>query len=100
MILGEQPQTICKEEVIRKLDFVEDCCVIGTSHDYQMERPMALIKASSDIDKEKAKEEILKLCREKLSKWSIPYKIEFINEIPVTKMGKINYVSLEKKYKK
>lgn len=87
------------EEVIRKLDFVEDCCIIGTSHDYQMERPMALIKLSFDIEKEKAKEEILKLCREKLSKWSVPYKIEFIKEIPVTKMGKIDYISLEKKYK-
>ena len=36
-----------------------------------------------------------KICKNNLPKYSWPYKYEFVDELPVTKVGKIDFKSLQ-----
>ena len=88
------------EEVIDKHEAVNMCCVIGVPDDYQVERITAVIVLNEGYSpSEELKESILKLCREYLAKWSTPRDIDFRDSLPMTKVGKIAYVELEKEYK-
>jgi long-chain acyl-CoA synthetase len=40
--------------------------------------------------------ELIEHCRRELIKWSCPRDVEFRDELPLTKVGKIDYVALER----
>ena len=42
--------------------------------------------------------EIRELCTTKLAERAVPYYFEFIDELPMTMMGKVDYRKLEKEY--
>jgi non-ribosomal peptide synthetase component E (peptide arylation enzyme) len=39
---------------------------------------------------------LLAFCRERLIKWSCPREIEFVDALPTTKIGKVDYRALER----
>jgi long-chain acyl-CoA synthetase len=83
-----------------KHEAVGDCCVVGIPDEEQVERVKAFVvlkkefaaKAGPDMAKE-----LINHCRKDLIKWSCPRDIEFIDEIPKTKVGKIAYTELQKR---
>lgn len=88
------------EEVINKHEAVVMSCVIGVPDDYQMERIKAFVVLKEGYEKsQETKDSIMKLCREYLAKWSTPREMEFRDELPMTKVGKIAYTELEKEAK-
>ena len=87
------------ENTILKNNLVDECCVVGTdSYEFGTE-PIAYVKLKQDIKEElkELKKQILLSCKAELPEYSQPYDIEFIEEIPLTPIGKIDYKLLEKK---
>ena len=48
-----------------------------------------------EIAEERVKREILTLCKKNLIKYSVPRVIEIVEEMPRTKLGKIDFKKLE-----
>ncbi|MBQ1548984.1 MAG: hypothetical protein IIZ65_01010, partial [Clostridia bacterium] len=46
-------------------------------------------------DKELAREHVLEICRKKLPGYQVPVEIEFLDELPRTPRGKIDYKALD-----
>ena len=87
------------EDVISKHEAVSMNCVIGVPDDYQIERIKAVIVLKDGYNKDDAmRQSILDHCKEYLAKWSTPRDIEFRDELPTTKVGKIAYRELEDEY--
>ena len=57
--------------------------------------PKAFVVLKSDSDISNAKAEILEICKQKLPEYMIPEDIEFVDDLPRTTRGKIDYRALE-----
>ena len=86
------------ENVICECDWVTNCAVIGVRNEHfsQGMNPKAFITVSEKKQQDEIIREVHNLCSEKLSNYQIPVEIEIIDEMPLTKVGKINYLELEK----
>jgi long-chain acyl-CoA synthetase len=96
------PSTV--EKAVMGNSNVEDCCVIGvsdTSHT-QGKLPYVYIAKNKNSKKNENRiiEELKMLCKNELSEYSQPVGFEFIDTLPLTLVGKTDYIALEKKYKK
>lgn len=84
------------EQAIREHEDVKDCAVVGIPHPYKVNVPKAYIVLNDNsIESVKTKEEIGELCKQHLSKFSLPKEYEIVSELPKTLMGKIDYQKLE-----
>lgn len=93
--IGVYPPQI--EAVIDSHKDVGMSCVIGIPDDYQMNKVKAFIVLDKNQENAaKIKGQIMELCKKELNKWSIPAEIEFRDELPLTKVGKIAFAELEK----
>lgn len=89
------------EKVIEELPFVLKSCVIGVPHSYKVEVAKAFVVLKEDVEaNESIRNEIFDHCVKNLAKYSLPYEIEFIEELPKTKVNKIDYRKLEEQEKK
>ena len=89
------------EETIAEHKDVEKVCVIGIPHQYKMHVPKAFIVLKKGIEPSaKIKKEIIDICKEKLSVYSLPKYYEFREELPKTLYGKVDYKELEKQEEK
>lgn len=86
------------EEKLRCSSLVEDCCVVG------MDTPKGTrVKAyvvprrepQNDQERQKWAEDITGFSREHLNLWSVPAQVEFLSELPHTKLGKVDYKALQ-----
>ncbi len=85
------------EDAICTCPAVAQSCVVGVKDRIYGQKIAAFVVLNSkDADKEAIKEKIMNCCRENLSEYSLPHEIIFRDELPVTNMGKIDYLSLEK----
>ncbi len=84
------------ENVICDHPDVRFACVIGVPDEHQMSRIKAFVELH---DKEKAtkdkEKEIIDFVKSRLIKWSCPREIEFMKQLPLTKIGKVDYRKLE-----
>lgn len=84
------------EKVINELPIVDTSCVIGIEHPYKVQVAKAFVVLKQDIDaNETIRNEIYDHCVKNLAKYSLPYEIEFISELPKTKLGKVDYRKIE-----
>ncbi len=73
---------------------VELCCVIGVPDEERVNYPKAFV-----VLKNKNKdytEEILDICSNMLPEYMVPVEVEFVDDLPRTSVGKIDYRTLEK----
>lgn len=83
------------EAVLRLHPAVEDACVIGVPDERQGERVKAFVIPSDPSRADDAlAAALVEHCRENLIKWSCPREVEFRAELPLTKVGKVDYVAL------
>lgn len=88
------PDTI--EEVIKSLDFVKDCVVVGVEDNKSLSVPMAyIVLKNNDINFDDAKEIIIKKCKEELPNYEIPSYFIEIDTIPYTPNDKQDFLKLE-----
>jgi long-chain acyl-CoA synthetase len=83
------------EAVLYEHPAVVEACVVGIPDESQGERVKAFVVASesSQAGPELA-EELIQYCRDRLIKWSCPRDVEFREELPKTRVGKVDFVAL------
>ena len=83
------------EKAIYTCSLIELCCVICIPDEERINFPKAFVVLKSDSDISNAKAEILEICKQKLPEYMIPEDIEFVDDLPRTTRGKIDYRALE-----
>jgi long-chain acyl-CoA synthetase len=87
------------EAVLYTHPLVAQVCVAGVPDPSQVERVKAFVVLK---DKSQANSEtentLIEYCRSKLIKWSCPREIEFLDSLPETRVGKIDFKQLVKEH--
>lgn len=85
------------EKLIETHPSVSACIVVGVPHKHKMEVPKAyIVLKNKNISKNALKLEFKKMCKKNLPKYSWPYEYEFLDEMPKTKVGKVDFNRLQK----
>lgn len=85
------------EDAICTCSAVAQSCVVGVKDRIYGQKIAAFVALNNkEADKEAVKEKIMECCKNNLPEYSLPHEIIFRDELPVTNMGKVNYLSLEK----
>jgi long-chain acyl-CoA synthetase len=85
------------EAVLYQHPDVRDACVIGIPDESQVERVKAFVVLKDNTrEGPDMANALIDHCRENLIKWSCPRDVEFRDSLPLTRVGKIAYVELEK----
>lgn len=88
------PQNI--ERILDAHPAVKRSCVVGVSDSYKMQSVKAFVVLHQKADdKEKLRAEISGYCRQHIARYAIPSEIEFVDSLPTTKAGKVDYKKLE-----
>lgn len=83
------------EVVLAEHPGVAAVCVIGIPDESQGERVKAfVVPKPSHGDRSGFPEELIAHCRERLIKWSCPREVELREELPLTRVGKIDFTAL------
>lgn len=84
------------EEVIERHPDVLQCSVVGMPHPYKQEVVKAFIVLKDGVDASILKKsEIKNFCKKNLSHYMCPYKYVFRKSIPYTKLGKVDFKTLQ-----
>jgi long-chain acyl-CoA synthetase len=84
------------ESVIRTCDDVDSVCVVGVKDRLAGQRVVACVVLKENADKNKVRASIIEKCENGLEAFAVPTKIEFIDKMPLTNMGKTNFTEIEK----
>ena len=88
------------EQTVMMCEDVYACAVIGADDPSfsQGQRPFVFVVRRDGYTgtDEVLKERLQKLCREELPEYALPMDYRFINVLPLTGIGKVDYLSLEK----
>ena len=88
------------EKVINSHPEVLTSVVIASPHPYKVNVPKAyIVLKDNNKSKSKIEKEIIDICKENLSKFSLPVRYEFRNDLPKTILNKIDYHLLEEEEK-
>jgi long-chain acyl-CoA synthetase len=86
------------EDVLNKHPAVRLSCVIGVPHDSRGEVPKAFVMLKDGLEAtEVLKKEIIESCESQLMTYSRPRSIEFIDNMPMTLVGKVAFRELEER---
>ncbi|MBO7657267.1 acyl--CoA ligase [Candidatus Saccharibacteria bacterium] len=83
------------EEVTLKCEAVEACACVGVSDEIRGEKICIFIVKKPDTHERIIKKELNKLYKKYLAKYEIPQEIRFIDELPKTKLAKVDFVALK-----
>lgn len=85
------------EESYRAMAEIYDCCAIGIGEEGKTQIKLFVVKNKKykDDDEAKLTEKIIQFGKQNLSKWSVPAVVEYIDELPRTKIGKVDFKVLK-----
>ena len=83
------------ERAISTSELVALCCVICVPDEARIHYSKAFVILKEGLDKSQAKEKLLAICKENLPEYMVPEEIEFVEDLPRTPRGKIDYRALE-----
>ena len=85
------------EDVVTAIPGVRLACAIGVPHPYKMQVVKVFVVLDAQApDEETMRDRIIKQCEKSLIQYAVPREIEFCADLPRTKVGKIDFVSLER----
>lgn len=86
-------------EAIVEHPLVAEACVAGVPDSEQIERVVAwVVPKVAIVDTDSSAQVLIAHCRAQLLKWSCPREIHFCSSLPKTRVGKIDYRSLQQQY--
>ncbi|HEX7437215.1 MAG TPA: AMP-binding protein [Caldimonas sp.] len=89
------------EAAMRGHPEVAEACVIGVPDPAQVERVIAyVVLREPSRAGPQMQDALIAFCRERLIKWSCPREVEFVDALPLTNVGKVDYRSLERRHAK
>ncbi len=83
------------ERLVESIPGVEACCAIQIP-DPRLQNAIKVFVVAKFFDEEGMRNAIMDTCRKYLIRWSVPKEIEFVNELPKTLLGKIDFKVLQK----
>ena len=83
------------EEVTLKSKYVESCACIGVPDKLRGEIVKVFIVLKKDAKERNCKKDLAKIYKQYLAKYEIPRAMQFVDELPKTKLGKIDFRALE-----
>lgn len=92
---GENVAVADVELIISRIPGVVDVAVLGRDDDMLGEVPVAVVQAERQ-DRDAFEQEILAVCRDKLSAFKVPQQIHFVEKMPRTGVGKVVKKILQK----
>ncbi len=100
---GEWISSLDLESIVSRCAGVQDVAAIGIPDERWGERPMLIVVRSAEVTPaitgEQVKEAIMgHVTSGKLSKWAIPERIEFVDQIDKTSVGKLDKKVLRARY--
>ncbi len=91
------------ENVVVKSEFVSECCVVGMADNKHSQGKLPVLYAVLKTDyinsKAQAKESLIKMCASELPEYAQPVEYRFIDKMPLTGIGKVDYRKLEEENK-
>ncbi len=85
------------EDAISSIPGVRLVCAIGVPHPYKMQVVKVFVVLDSTApDQETMRQRIISHCEKMMIQYAVPREIEFCADLPRTKVGKIDFVSLER----
>ncbi len=85
------------EDVLAQVPGIREACVIGVPHPYKMQEVKAfVVRADDSPGEDELRQAIVRHCREHVIPYAVPAEIEFRAGLPRTKVGKIDFVALER----
>ncbi len=85
------------EATLREHPAVAEACVVGVPDSAQGQRVKAFVVLEDGVvPAPELEEELIAFCRAAMIKWSCPRDVEFRDELPLTRLGKVDYVALER----
>ena len=100
---GEWVSSLELEDLTSSVDGVSEVAAIGIPDEKWGERPILLVVTSSnqnEIESQIRKQFEEAISNGKISKWASPDKIEFVEQIPKTSVGKIDKKTIRQEYAK
>ncbi len=85
------------EESYRAMAEIYDCCAIGVGKEGKTTLKLFVVKNKNfkNDDEEELTNKIIEFGKQNLSKWSVPKQVEYIDELPRTKIGKVDFKVLK-----
>lgn len=84
------------ENIIDAHEIVQMSCVIGVPDAYKMQKVKAFVMLKDGVEQsEKNRNILFDYCKKNISKYAMPYEIEFRDSLPKTPVGKVAYRELE-----
>lgn len=85
------------EEIMKKNEYIKDCCVIGKEHPYKKQIPIIFIVLEEEYKNSyTAKKNIMDYAKKNLSHYMIPKEYYYRDDLPKTMIGKVDFHKLEK----
>ena len=100
---GEWVSSLELEDLTSSVDGVSEVAAIGIADEKWGERPILLVVTGSnqnEIESQIRKRFEEAISNGKISKWASPDKIEFVEQIPKTSVGKIDKKIIRQEYAK
>ncbi len=94
---GEWISSVDLENTIMTHPEVKEAAVISIPDEKWIERPMAFVVLNGGAEDKISEQDIIEFLKPKVSRIWIPDKVEFIDEIPKTSVGKFNKRNLREK---
>ena len=83
------------ERLVESVPGVEACCAIQIP-DARLMNAIKLFVVAKYFDEEGMRNAIMERCRKYLIRWAVPKEVEFVESLPKTMLGKIDFKALQK----
>ena len=83
------------EDVTMKCSKVNACAAVGREDKLRGEKVVVFIVPEKDASERAIKKELSTIYKKNLAKYEIPRELRFIDELPKTKLAKVDFKALE-----
>ncbi len=82
------------ENLVSHIPGVKSCCAIEIP-DARLQHAVKLFVIADYFDEQGMHDTIMEKCRKYLIRWAVPKEIEFVNDLPKTLLGKVDFKALQ-----